>query len=110
MLAAAQKAAILRRSGIAVPAAPVEAVALDGAEAQTQPQAQAAGRADEGAQEAARESALGEWTAKINALFVAYVAARAAKSLREAEAARQLDELRRMSSVQGWTRAPSHRA
>jgi len=106
MLAAAQKAAILRRSGIAVPAAPVEAVALDGAEAQ----AQAAGRADEGAQEAARESALGEWTAKINALFVAYVAARAAKSLREAEAARQLDELRRMSSVQGWTRAPSHRA
>ena len=40
------------------------------------------------------------WDRAIDALFVEYVAARAAKSLRDAEDARQLDRLRRMS-VQG---------
>ena len=36
------------------------------------------------------------WSHRVDALFVEYVAARAAKSLRDAEEARQLDRLRSM--------------
>ena len=65
MLTTLQKADILRKSGLDLPAC----------------------------QEA--ESA---WERRVDALFVDYVAARAAKSLRDAEEVRQLDLLRRMST------------
>lgn len=65
MLTTVQKADILRKSGLDVPACP----------------------------EAAAEA----WSVQVDALFVDYVAARAAKSLRDAEEVRQLDLLRRMS-------------
>lgn len=64
MLTTVQKADILRKSGLDVPACPEAAEA---------------------------------WSVRVDALFVDYVAARAAKSLRDAEEVRQLDLLRRMS-------------
>jgi len=39
------------------------------------------------------------WEKSVDALFVEYVAARAAKSLRDSEELRQLDRLRRMSGA-----------
>lgn len=103
MLAADQKAVILRRSGIAVPPLPVETAANEsGVEAIGGP-AQAPGTPV--IREAAQEGALRQWTAQVNALFVSYVAARAAKSLRDAEEARQMSELRHLASRQGWARA-----
>ena len=99
MLAAAQKAVILRRSGIAVPPLPEEAANEGGVE----PDAVAAGGVGASVgHEAAREGALRQWTAQVNALFVSYVAARAAKSLRDAEEARQMNELRHLASSRGW--------
>jgi hypothetical protein len=71
MLTTVQKADILRKSGLDIPACP----------------------------EAARD-----WTSRVDALFVDYVAARAAKSLRDAEEVRQLDLLRRMSA-RSWGKA-----
>ncbi len=65
MLTTVQKADILRKSGLDLPACP--------------------------------DAAAQDWTARVDALFVDYVAARAAKSLRDAEEVRQLDLLRRMS-------------
>jgi|GEM_PF-404767 len=100
MLAVTQKAVILRRSGVAVPPAPVDVAANDGG-----PHESAAAQPAE----SVREAALRTWTAQVNALFVSYVAARAAKSLRDAEAVRQLDELRQMSAGQGRLAHP-HRA
>ncbi|MGJ7486465.1 hypothetical protein ACSFA2_14470 [Variovorax sp. LT2P21] len=73
MLTTVQKADILRKSGLDIPACP----------------------------EAARE-----WAGRVDALFVDYVAARAAKSLRDAEEVRQLDLLRRMST-RSWGKAPA---
>ncbi|HEY2254615.1 MAG TPA: hypothetical protein VGI11_03175 [Variovorax sp.] len=67
MRTTSQKAEILARAGIAVPAFPAEG-----------------------------ESAAAErWKREIDNLFAGYVAARAARSLREAEEALQLDRLRR---------------
>lgn len=74
MLTTVQKADILRKSGLAVPACP-EATSQD-------------------------------WMVQVDALFVDYVAARAAKSLRDAEDIRQLDLLRRMSH-RSWGNAPA---
>lgn len=71
MLTTVQKADILRKSGLAIPACP---------------------------------EAAGDWTGRVDALFVDYVAARAAKSLRDAEEVRQLDLLRRMSA-RSWGKA-----
>lgn len=51
-----------------------------------------------GADVPACPEAAGEWSRRVDALFVDYVAARAAKSLRDAEEVRQLDLLRRMSA------------
>lgn len=68
MLTTVQKADILRKSGVEIPACP----------------------------EVTRD-----WARRVDALFVDYVAARAAKSLRDAEEARQLELLRRMS-VRSW--------
>jgi hypothetical protein len=67
MLTIAQKADILRKNGIAVPAMP----------------------ADD----------LRGWNADVDVLFVTYAAARAAKSLRDAEELRQLELLRRISAL-----------
>lgn len=64
MLTTVQKADILRKSGLDIPACPESSAA---------------------------------WVGRVDALFVDYVAARAAKSLRDAEELRQLDLLRRMS-------------
>lgn len=72
MLTTAQKADILRKSGLDIPACPEAAY---------------------------------EWTSRVDALFVDYVAARAAKSLRDAEEVRQLDLLRRMSQRSGRSAA-----
>jgi len=69
MLDTTQKANILRRTGVDVPSPP----------------------------QAAEGIALAAWTATIERLFVGYAAARAAKSLRDAEEVRQLDRLRRMA-------------
>lgn len=71
MLDATQKANILRRTGVDVPSPP---------------------QADDGL-------ALAAWTAAIERLFVNYAAARAAKSLRDAEEVRQLDRLRRLAAM-----------
>jgi hypothetical protein len=68
MLSIQQKANILKKAGQAVPALPADTSA-----AQT------------------------EWARTVENLYVAYAAARAAKSLRESEEARQLDRLRQMS-------------
>ncbi|WP_038203890.1 hypothetical protein [Xenophilus azovorans] len=74
MLSIAQKADILRKAGIAqVPPPPA----------------------------AAEASADDDWERAIDALYAEYTAARAARSLREAEAARQQEMLRRMA----WTTA-----
>jgi hypothetical protein len=67
MLTTSHKASILRKAGVAVPAQPVDA------------DMHAAGSG---------------WAKAIETLYVAYVAARAAKSLRDAEEARQLTMLR----------------
>lgn len=69
MLTTAHKAAILQKTGVAVPALP-----------------------------AGIGEALREWSAAVDSLFVSYVAARAAKSLRDAEELRQLELLRRISA------------
>ncbi|MGJ7489646.1 hypothetical protein [Variovorax sp. ZT4R33] len=73
MLTTVQKADILRKSGVEIPACP----------------------------EVTRD-----WSRRVDALFVDYVAARAAKSLRDAEEVRQLDLLRRMS-VRTVRKAPA---
>jgi hypothetical protein len=69
MLTTAQKAEILRNTGAAVSAMP------------------------------AASEPLRQWIATVEALFVSYVAARAAKSLRDSEEARQLVVLRRISAT-----------
>jgi hypothetical protein len=76
MLTTVQKADILRKSGVDVPACP---------------------------------EVTSEWTHQVDALFVDYVAARAAKSLRDAEEVRQLDLLRRMST-RTWRNASAEYA
>jgi hypothetical protein len=80
MLTTSQKANILRKAGLQVPAAPTS-VSED-----------ASHPADE------LHKLAKEWSTTVENLYVTYAAARAAKSLRDAEEARQLDVLRRLSS------------
>lgn len=84
MLTIAQKADILQKTGIAVPAAPAPSplTAVQEGPATTE------------------TSAMVRWTAAVEALFVSYVAARAAKSLRDAEERRQLEMLRALSAAE----------
>ena len=82
MLNTTQKAGILRRTGVDVPSRPSAFEGTDPAEADT-----------------ARSPALVEWAAAVDRLFVSYGAARAAKGLRDAEEAQQLDRLRRMAAT-----------
>lgn len=78
MLTTVQKAKILGKAGFEVPACP-DGVA--GADA-----------------DAAPESPMQKWIRAVEILYATYAAARAAKSLRDAEEARQNEMLRRMSA------------
>ncbi|MDM0113130.1 hypothetical protein QTI66_13305 [Variovorax sp. J22R133] len=80
MLTTLQKANILRKAGVQVPAAPTSV-----SEDASNPAAEL-------------HKAAKEWATTVENLYVTYAAARAAKSLRDAEEARQLDMLRRLSS------------
>ena len=75
MLSTTQKANILKKAGVQVPEMPTSDAATAGGLHTTR-----------------------EWATAVENLYVSYVAARAAKSLREAEEARQLDMLRRLAS------------
>ena len=79
MLTTDQKETILRRAGIAVPVFPSSRA--------TDQQQQADGE----------QNAAQRWARTIDTLFVEYSAARAARSLRDAEETRQLGALRRAS-------------
>lgn len=74
MLTTEQKADILQKTGFTVPDAPTACEGVEG------------------------EAALQQWGAQIESMFVTYVAARAAKSLRDSEEARQLNALRQMAT------------
>jgi len=81
MLTTDQKETILRRAGVAVPAFPSPRAS------DQQQQQQADGP----------KNAAEQWARTIDTLFVEYSAARAARSLREAEETRQLGALREAS-------------
>ncbi|MDM0109375.1 hypothetical protein QTH97_30925 [Variovorax sp. J22R24] len=90
MLTTDQKEAILRSAGVAVPdraAVDADARALEGARLQ-------AAKDGQGAARSPRE-ATSQWARTIETLYVEYVARRAAKSLRDAEEARQFGALQR---------------
>jgi len=87
MLTPFLKAEILRKTGFAVPALPTEVAEVTEGNAAT-----------DSPVNAGDSHVLKQWVASVEALFVTYVAARAAKSLRESEEARQLDALRRISA------------
>ncbi|HSV59263.1 MAG TPA: hypothetical protein VLJ19_10220 [Variovorax sp.] len=71
MLSVQQKATILKKAGQAVPTLPADS----------------------------DSAAHNEWARTVENLYVAYVAARAAKSLRDSEEARQLERLRHLAST-----------
>ncbi len=89
MLTPFLKAEILRKTGFVVPAIPdlVE---------------------DEDA--VSENRGFKQWIAAVEAMFVTYVAARAAKSLRDSEEARQLDALRQSASAYSSGRMQAMRA
>ncbi len=76
MLTPLQKASILRKNGFAVPEAP--------------PEPDLEPRSEPG-------SAMQAWHRAIESLFVIYAAARAAKSLRDAQEKSQLEHLRQLA-------------
>ena len=90
MLTTDQKATILRRAGTPVPDFPTgrrASQAPDACESTTPGAAPGTTTASQAPME--------EWAANIDTLYVEYVARRAAKSLRDAEEARQLSALQR---------------
>jgi len=106
MLTTLQKATILRKAGIEIPASPVRKPPIHDRHG-AGPAHPARSQHDVGAEEehpseAAPENpmpvAMHRWAREIDNLFVTYAAARAAKSLRDAEAARQMVMLRKLSS------------
>ena len=96
MLTTAQKETILRRAGVAVPAFPSRNTS------EQQPQADAEPILKENMQADGRQNTAEHWVRTIDALFVEYSAARAARSLRDAEAIRQLSRLR-----EAWDSSPA---
>lgn len=86
MLTHQKKAAILTRTGTAVPPFP----------ARPTPAQDGGGREPDG-----QAHAIAAWNRNVDILFVNYAAARAAKSLREAQQALQLDRLRKANSRPG---------
>ena len=91
MLTTDQKETILRRAGVAVPARP------SGRSCDQQQQADAGSILGDKMQAGGQQDAAGRWARTIDALFVEYSAARAARSLRDAEEARLLGALRHAS-------------
>lgn len=88
MLTTDQKEAILRKAGMAVPEFPTSR-----SEAKDHDRNEQAHDTPRSSVE--RRQAIEEWAAAVQALYVEYVARRAAKSLRDAEEARQLAALQR---------------
>ncbi|MGO4392749.1 hypothetical protein AB4Z46_15480 [Variovorax sp. M-6] len=91
MLTTDQKEAILRRAGIAVPDFPPGHA---NTQKRNSDQPNTSMSPEQRGAQAARRVAIEQWAATIDALYVEYVAARAAKSLRDAEEVRQLSMLR----------------
>jgi hypothetical protein len=97
MLSTSQKAVILSKAGVAVPPFPARRMPVQERFLQEDvsvPRAEV--EADEEQRRAAQE-----WTAEVNNLYAGYVAARAAKSLREAEEAEALVRLRNANTSGG---------
>lgn len=96
MLSARHKAQILARAGVTVPPCPVPSQL--GAALRSQWQGKASAVRQHAAADAASEpDAL--WRRQIDILFSQYSAERAARSLRDAEEARQLAAIRRASDT-----------
>jgi hypothetical protein len=94
MLTTSQKAHILARAGVAVPAFPARRLPVQERylrEGARVPQ-------EELDADAEQRAAAERWNREIETLYVAHAAARAAKSLRDSEEAQQLDMLRRASN------------
>ena len=94
MLTTHKKALILANAGVDVPAYPSDGLL------NPQPSASCATPIFSAEQEAQKEMTfvLTQWSKAIELLYVEYVAARAARSLREAEEVLQLDMLRRANA------------
>jgi hypothetical protein len=93
MLSTLQKAAVLAKAGFRVPDCPMNPPALHYSVVD-----QAAGASsNERRTPAGQDPVAQNWSKAIETLYVAYAAARAAKSLRDAEEARQMDMLRRLA-------------
>ena len=91
MLTTDQKEAVLRKAGVAVPAFPSRSPT-------DQPQqADAAPIVKENVQADGRQDPAQQWARTIDALFVEYSVAHAARSLHDAEEVRQPDALRQAS-------------
>jgi hypothetical protein len=102
MLTPEQKETILRKAGVAVPAFPSRNVA-----GQQQQQADGERILKQDAQVDGRHDPFEQWVRTIDALFVEYTAARAAKSLRDAEEIRRLAALRQPSDAGARGRSAS---
>ena len=94
MLTASQKAAILESAGVAVPEFPARRVPST----QSPPHEPRISTAEEYEGDAEYARAVTRWKQEVEALHVSYAAARAARSLREAEDAKQMDLLRRANA------------
>jgi hypothetical protein len=93
MLTPEQKETILRKAGVAVPAIPSRNLASQ------QQQADGERIPKQNAQLDGRHDPFEQWARAIDALFAEYTAARAAKSLRDAEEIRRLAALRQASDA-----------
>lgn len=114
MLSTVQKATILAKAGFDVPPRPDAHAAPAGAgtdartgAADAMPAAMAAAAASGSATSAAAATTDGDtpmqtWVRAVEILYATYAAARAAKSLRDAEEARQAEMLRRMSASRAY--------
>lgn len=91
MLTTDQKETILRRAGVAVPAFPSRYSGNQQHQSDTEPILKSNMQAER------RQTAAEQWARTIDTLFVEYSAARAARSVRDAEEARQLGALRHAS-------------
>jgi hypothetical protein len=124
MLTTLQKATILRNAGIEIPTCPIrrpatherrpvasathalKASAGDHAVHSTHDtrfhhsRGAGSGHVDEGPSEHESPGSMHRWGREIDNLFATYAAARAAKSLRDAEAARQIVMLRNLAASQ----------
>jgi hypothetical protein len=94
MLTAIKKALILAQAGSAVPAFP----GLEAPVSLRPPREGAPTSMQQRESDAEQARAVERWSQEIEALFVTYTVARAARSLREAEQARQIDMLRRANA------------